>query len=116
MSSGAFEDLKEEGVSVVAGLSWADELRRVSLAVSQGGGRPAPGRHQLFYLLHWTSDASRFGITVHRGRDLEESEAWWDLERALAKPPPFVTEQDADILGRLRDAGMDEEGGRQAFA
>ena len=116
MSSGAFEDLKEEGVSVVAGLSWADELRRVSLAVSQGGGRPAPGRHQLFYLLHWTSDASRFGITVHRGRDLEESEAWWDLERALAKPPPFVTEQDADILGRLRDAGMDEEGGLQAFA
>ena len=116
MSLRAFEDLKEEGVSVVAGLSWADELRRVSLAVSQGGGRPAPGRHQLFYLLHWTSDASRFGITVHRGRDLEESEAWWDLERALAKPPPFVTEQDADILGRLREAGMDEEGGLQAFA
>ncbi|MDR2787299.1 MAG: DEAD/DEAH box helicase [Candidatus Accumulibacter sp.] len=94
--------------------SWADELRRVSLAVSQSNSRPATSRSQIFYLLHWTSDASRFGITVHRGHDLEDAEVWWDIEPALLKPPPLVTEQDADILRLLLDAGMDD-GGLQAF-
>ena len=86
----------------------------MSLAVSQNGVRSAAGRCQLFYLLHWTSDLGRLGVTVRRGRDLGDAETWWDIECALAKPPPFVTGQDADVLRLLLDAGMDA-GGLQAF-
>ncbi|MDR0440004.1 MAG: DEAD/DEAH box helicase, partial [Candidatus Accumulibacter sp.] len=112
MSTKAVE-IPREG-NAPAGLSWVEELRRVSLAVSQRGGRPASGRNQLFYFLCWTSDASRFGIAVRRGRDLEDAEAWRDIERALEKPPPFANEQDLDILRLLLKAGADD--GLQAFA
>jgi superfamily II DNA or RNA helicase len=101
--------------AVPARLSWAEELRRVSLAVSQRGSKPASSRHQLFYLLHWTPDASRFGITVRHGRDLHEAKPWWDIERALGKPLTFVTAQDVSILRLLQEAGMDD-GGLRAFA
>lgn len=115
MSSKAVEDLKEKEGNNPPVLSWVDELRRVSLAVSQSSSKPASSRNQLFYLLHWTPDVSRFGVTVHRGRDLEDAEHWWDIERALSKPLPFVTEQDVDILRLLREAGMSKDG-LQAFA
>ena len=110
MSSKTAEDLQEEESATPAGLSWAEELRRVSLAVSQSGSRPSSSRAQLFYLLHWTPDASGFGITVHRGRDLEEAEAWWEIDRTFAKPPPFVSEQDVDILRLLWDERLDDCG------
>ena len=110
MSSKTAEDLKEKESTTPAGLSWAEELRRVSLAVSQSGSRPSSSRTQLFYLLHWTPDASGFGISVHRGRDLEEAEAWWDIDRAFAKPPPFVSEQDVDILRLLWEERLDDCG------
>jgi superfamily II DNA or RNA helicase len=115
MTTKAVESPREKEGNTPAGLSWAEELRRVSLAVSQNNSKPLTSRHHLFYLLHWTSDAGRFGITVHRGRDLEEAEAWQDIERAFAKPPPFATEQDVDILRLLWDAGLDDDGLR-AFA
>ncbi len=110
MSSKTAEDLQEKESTTPAGLSWAEELRRVSLAVSQSGSRPSASRNQLFYLLHWTQDASGFGITVHRGRDLEDAEAWWEIDRAFAKPPPFVSEQDVDILRLLWDERLDDCG------
>ena len=102
MSSKSAEDLKEKEANSPVGLSWAEELRRVSLAVSQTGNRPASTRTQLFYLLHWLPDASDFGVSVRRGRDLEDAEPWWDIERALTKSLPFVTDLDADILRGLR--------------
>ena len=43
-------------------LSWVEELRRVSVAVSKKTGRGAVNRNQLFYRLHWTRDGLRFGI------------------------------------------------------
>ena len=110
MSSKTAEDLQEKESTTPAGLSWAEELRRVSLAVSQSGSRPSASRNQLFYLLHWTQDASGFGITVHRGRDLEDAEAWWEIDRAFTKPPPFVSEQDVDILRLLWDERLDDCG------
>jgi superfamily II DNA or RNA helicase len=111
----AVEKPMEKESLAPARISWAEELRRVSLAVSQNSSKPSSCRNQLFYLLRWTPDASRFGITVHRGRDLEDTEAWWDIERALVRLPSFVTRQDAVILSLLHDAGMDG-GGLQAFA
>ncbi len=115
MPSRSTEQLPEGSGGNPAGLSWAEELRRVSQAVSRRGSRPAAGRQQLFYLLHWTQDASRFGVTVHRGRDIETAEIWWDIDRAVGKQQPFATEQDADILRLLRMARADEDGLR-AFA
>ncbi len=111
MSSKTAEDLQEKPSKAPPGLSWVEELRRVSLAVSQNGSKPSASRTQLFYLLHWTPDACSFGITVHRGREPDESEAWWDIDRAFAKPLPFVTEQDVEILrllwgGRINDTGL----------
>ncbi len=105
------EDLQEEKENPApGGLSWAEELRRVSLAVSQNGSRPSSSRVQLFYLLHWTPDASGFGVTVHRGRDLEDAETWWEIDRAFVKPPPFVSEQDVDILRLLWEERLDDCG------
>jgi superfamily II DNA or RNA helicase len=115
MSMKSVEDTIEKEGNVPVGLSWAEELRRIWLAVSQNSSKPPTSRTQLFYLLHWASDASRFGITVHRGRDLEDAEAWWDIDQALVKSPPFMTGKDADVLCLLRDAGMDD-GGLRAFA
>ena len=78
-------------------LSWVEELRRVSAAVSHRTTR----RNQLFYFLHWTADGRIFGITVRRGRDPDSSEEWWALDRAFDKPAPFVDEEDLDILRPL---------------
>jgi superfamily II DNA or RNA helicase len=104
---------KKEGSSPL-GLSWVEELRRVSLAVSQSDSKPALSRHQLFYLLHWTPDTCRFGVTVRRGRDLDDAKPWWEIERALNKPFAFIAAQDIDILRLLQDVGMDN--GLRAFA
>ncbi|MBV5336587.1 MAG: hypothetical protein J0653_00825, partial [Deltaproteobacteria bacterium] len=49
-------------------LSWVEELRRVSMAVSKTTIKSAAGKNQLYYLLHWTEDACEFGVTVHKGR------------------------------------------------
>lgn len=92
-------------------LSWVEELRRVSLAVSKKPGKPSAARNQLFYLLHWTPDARSFGVTVHRGRDPASAEEWWTIDRALIKAPPFVDEEDVKILRllwaeRLHDCGL----------
>lgn len=98
MASEIVEDSADiEGFSPGA-LSWAEELRRVSNAVSKTTIRVAAGRSQLFYLLHWNSTATFFGVSVVKGRDPESGEEWWDFERALNKLPPFVGEEDAAIL------------------
>ena len=67
MSSKTVEDPKERLASGV--LSWVEELRQVSMAVSKKGGKGAAHRTQLFYVLHWTENAEGFGVTVHKGRD-----------------------------------------------
>jgi len=95
-------------------LSWVEELRRVSVAVTKKKSRPAVNRHQLFYLLHWTPDARGFGVTVHKGREPDAAEEWWAIDRALIKPPQFVTEEDLGIL-RLLWADRTYETGLRAF-
>ena len=51
---------------------------------------------------------------MHRGRDLEDAEAWRDIDRALVKPPPFVAEEDLPIL-RLLWAERGHDSGLRAF-
>ncbi|WP_319239883.1 DEAD/DEAH box helicase [uncultured Propionivibrio sp.] len=95
--------------------SWTEELRRVSNAVSKTTIRVAAGRSQLFYLLHWNFEATAFGISVVKGRDPENSEEWWDFDRAFGKLPPFVGEEDAVIL-RLIWESRGHANGLRAFA
>ncbi len=108
MPSKTVEDLEKR--SRPGGLSWIEELRQVSMAVSKKGGRGAPNRMQVFYQLHWTSDAHGFGITVHKGRDPEAAEEWWTIERAFGKPLPFVDEDDLAILRLLWDERTHDSG------
>ncbi|MEI7612850.1 MAG: DEAD/DEAH box helicase [Betaproteobacteria bacterium] len=95
-------------------LSWVEELRRVSMAVSKTTIKSVAGKNQLYYLLHWTEDGCEFGVTVHKGRDPESAEEWWSIDRALIKPPPFVTDEDIAIL-RLLWAERSHDTGLRAF-
>ena len=113
MSSKIVEELEKPGKS--GALSWVEELRQVSMAVSKKGGRGSVNRNQLFYILHWTADSTGFGVTVHKGRDPETAEEWWAIDRALVKQPPFVTEDDLPIL-RLLWAERVHDSGLRAFA
>ena len=114
MASEIVESTAEVEIYSPGALSWAEELRRVSHAVSKTTIRVSGGRSQLFYLLHWNSEATAFGVSVLRGRDPESAEAWWDFDRALTKPPPFVGEEDVDIL-RLIWSERGHDRGLRAF-
>jgi superfamily II DNA or RNA helicase len=110
ISSKTAEDQEEENINPGV-LSWVEELRRVSTAVSKTTIKTTASRNQVFYLLHWTEDACEFGVTVHKGRDPETAEEWWSIDRALVKPPPFVSEEDVSILQllwaeRAHDTGL----------
>ena len=98
MSSEILETPETANDTRPVALSWAEELRRVSNAVSKTTIRVAAGRHQLFYLLHWNESATAFGVSVIRGRDPDNAEECWDLERMLLKPPSYATEADETIL------------------
>ncbi|MBK8894019.1 MAG: DEAD/DEAH box helicase [Propionivibrio sp.] len=96
-------------------LSWVEELRRVSMAVSRkNNNKAAVGRNQLFYRLQWTRDANGFGVIVLKGRDPESAEEWWTIDRSLIKPLPFVAEEDISIL-RLLWADRAHDTGLRAF-
>ncbi len=95
-------------------LSWTEELRRVAMAVSKKDRDPAANRQQLFYLLHWTADARGFGVTVRKGRDPESGDELWSIDRALSKPPRFVSDEDRAIL-RLLWAERSFDSGLRAF-
>lgn len=114
MSSKTVEDLEGKEHINPGVLSWVEELRQVSIAVSKKTSKTSGGRPQVFYLLHWTQDASGFGVTVHKGRDPESAEEWWSIDRALVKPPTFVDEADLAIL-RLLWSERAHDSGLRAF-
>ena len=114
MSSKTVEDSEVKERINPSVLSWVGELRQVSMAVSKKTSKTSSGRNQLFYILHWTEDTAGFGVTVHKGRDPENAEEWWAIDRALIKPPPFVSEADVTIL-RLLWADRAYDSGLRAF-
>ncbi|UCV11371.1 DEAD/DEAH box helicase [Dechloromonas denitrificans] len=95
-------------------LSWADDLRRTSIAVAKKKARPAGARQQLFYIIKWTADRRQFGVEIRKGKFPESAEEWWKVDRAIATPPQFVTEDDLGIL-RLIWAERGHETGLRAF-
>jgi len=114
MLSKIVESLAESESTDSGALSWVEELRRVSVAVSKTSHKASVGRNQLFYLLHWTPDQCHFGVTVHKGREPELASEWWSIDQVLDKPPPFVGDEDLAIL-RLLWAGRTHETGLRAF-
>ena len=114
MSSKSVEDLEGKERVSPGVLSWVEELRQVSMAVSKKSSKPTSSRNQLFYILHWTQDGSGFGVTVHKGRDPESADEWWSIDRALIKAPPFVAEEDIGIL-RLLWSERAHDSGLRAF-
>jgi len=114
MTSKTVEGVEEKERINPGVLSWVEELRQVSIAVSKKVSKTTASRNQLFYILHWTDDANGFGVTIHKGRDPESAEEWWAIDRALIKPPPFVSEDDVIIL-RLLWAERTHDCGLRAF-
>jgi superfamily II DNA or RNA helicase len=114
MPSKSVENSEENGRTDPGALSWIEELRRVSVAVSKKTGRSTASRVQLFYLLQWTEDACAFGVTVHKGRQIENSEEWWAIDRAGEKSQPFVSDDDVVIL-RMLWAERTHDSGLRAF-
>ena len=111
MSSKTVEDSPAIECANPGSLSWVEELRQVSMAVSKKSGKGTAGRTQLFYVLRWTDDAAGFGVTVHKGRDPVNAEECWAIDRVLAKPPAFANEADLTILrllwaDRVYDCGL----------
>lgn len=100
-------------------LSWADELRRVSSAVSKTNLRVAPGHQRIFYLLHWRTNGRKnlqaFGVSLRKGRDPDNAEEWWDLESALRRRPPYVSDEDLQIIALLL-AAQGRSNGLRAFS
>ncbi len=115
MSSKSSTDVDEREHENPSALSWVEELRRVSMAVGKKPGRVSGSRNQLYYVLHWTADLRGFGVTLHKGRDLETAEEWWGVDRALGKLPPFAGEDDLAILRLLWDERT-HDCGLRAFA
>ncbi len=95
-------------------LSWAEDLRRASVAVAKKKARPSAARQQLFYILKWTADRRQCGVEIRKGKYPENAEEWWKVDRALVAPPQFVTEEDLGIL-RLIWADRGHETGLRAF-
>ena len=114
MSSKTVEDMEDNERISPGVLSWVEELRQVSLAVSKKTTKSSASRNQLFYLLHWTDDLSGFGVILHKGREAAGAEEWWAIDRALIKPPPFVSDEDVSIL-RLLWAERTYDSGLRAF-
>jgi superfamily II DNA or RNA helicase len=114
MSSKTVEDMEDNERINPGVLSWVEELRQVSIAVSKKTTKSSASRNQLFYLLHWTDDLSGFGVILHKGREAAGAEEWWAIDRALIKPPPFVGDEDVSIL-RLLWAERTYDSGLRAF-
>lgn len=95
------DQVEEVAATPLGALSWIEELRRVSVAVSHKPARVASHRNQLFYFLHWSEKGDAFGVSVRRGRDPESSEEWWALDRSFDKTPGFATDEDMEILKQL---------------
>ena len=95
-------------------LSWADDLRRTSIAVAKKKpGRPVPGSNCSTSSSGRPTGASS-ALKSARANSPESAEEWWKVDRAIATPPQFVTEDDLGIL-RLIWAERGHETGLRAF-
>ena len=80
--------------------SWAEELRRVSLAVARKRPNKSAPHRQLFYFLFWSEQSREFGVTLHEGRKPESATPCPQRTSADAFPPS-ASDEDQAILQQL---------------
>ena len=108
------EEQEAEAQAEGSVLSWVGELRRVSQAVSKTAGKAPASRQQIHYALHWSAHGERFGVVVLKGRDPENAEECWALDRVLSKPSSSMTDEDLAVFRMLWDE-RDFDCGLRAF-
>ena len=88
-------------------LEWVEAFRKVQAASSKKKTKPAQRPDRLCYVLMKSFNSEAYIVGTYKarmatdGQLLGQLEEWGNMERALIKPPLFVTEEDMPILRLL---------------
>lgn len=88
-------------------LEWVESFRRTAKAPPKRTAKSAPKPEKLCYVLTRSAYTGAYVFGIYKGKlDAEgrltgRLEEWGNIERALIKPPQFVTEEDLPILRLL---------------
>ena len=88
-------------------LEWVEAFRRTAKAPPKKTAKPAPRPEKLCYVLTRSAYSGAYVFCTYKGK-LDAGgnltgrpEEWSNVERALVRPPQFVTEEDLPILRLL---------------
>lgn len=88
-------------------LDWLESFKRTSGTQPRKKAKPATRSECLCYVLARSAHTGDYAVALYKGRldsdgrlqgDLEE---WYNVERALVKPPQYVAEEDLGLLRLL---------------
>jgi len=88
-------------------LEWVESFRRAVKTPSKKTAKPAPKPEKLCYVLTKSAYTGSHVFGIYKGKLDDEGrllgrlEEWSNVERALVRPPQFVTEEDLTILRLL---------------
>jgi len=88
-------------------LEWIESFRRATKSPQKKKTKPAVKSERLCYALTKSTYTGAFLIAIYKGRTdaagnlLGDLEEWSNVERALVKPPQYITEEDLLILRML---------------
>ncbi len=88
-------------------LEWAEAFRKAQAVSAKKKPKPAPRTDHLCYVLLKSLNSDGYFIGTYKarlsidGKPLGNLEEWNNIERALVKPPLFVTDEDLPILRLL---------------
>jgi superfamily II DNA or RNA helicase len=88
-------------------LEWVDSFRRSVQTPPKKKSKPAVKSERLCYVLHRSVYTEEFSIAIYKSKlDAEgnmhgQIEEWHNVERALIKPPQYVTDEDLSLLRLL---------------
>ncbi|MFZ2300365.1 MAG: DEAD/DEAH box helicase [Gallionella sp.] len=88
-------------------LEWVESFRRAVKTPPKKTAKPAPKPEKLCYVLTKSAYTGSHVFGIYKGKLDEEGrllgrlEEWGNVERALVRPPQFVTEEDLSILRLL---------------
>jgi len=88
-------------------VEWVDSFRRAQQMPPKKKTRPAAKLERLCYTLTRSSFCGDYVIVLYKakvnaeGRLSGKSDTWGNVERALVKPPQFITEEDLPLLRLL---------------
>ncbi len=85
-------------------LEWVESFKRTASTPPKKKPKPAPRTERLYYALNKSLDTGNYVIGLFKGRADAEGklqgrlEEWSNVERALIKPPQFVSDEDLSII------------------